>query len=149
MLELLSCNNIAPGVGRGASLFLLDMMVVWCDIENCIEMPQQFCPGLQLYAKGERNEVFKPCRRNLILFDFSGHLLLNTLHDKLILPVKHPLSQRIISCETGKFKINVSKLNSMDKFKHIFYSTLITYSTLTIFSTSITLYTLIIHAELV
>lgn len=27
----------------------------------------------------ERNEVFKPCRRNLILFDFSGHLLLRYL----------------------------------------------------------------------
>ena len=24
----------------------------------------------------ERNKVFKPCQRNLILFDFSGHLLL-------------------------------------------------------------------------
>ena len=29
-----------------------------------------------LCAKGERNEVFKPSRRNLILFDFSGRFLL-------------------------------------------------------------------------
>ena len=45
-LELLSRNNIAPGVGRGANLFLLDTMVPWREIENCIEMSQQFCPGL-------------------------------------------------------------------------------------------------------
>ena len=45
-LELLSRNNIAPEVGRGANLFLLDTMVPWREIENCIEMSQQFCPGL-------------------------------------------------------------------------------------------------------
>ena len=45
-LELLSRKNIAPGVGRGANLFLLDTMVPWREIENCIEMSQQFCPGL-------------------------------------------------------------------------------------------------------
>ena len=31
---------------EGVSLFLLDTMVAWHDIENCIEMSQQFCPGL-------------------------------------------------------------------------------------------------------
>ena len=46
MLELLRRNSIAPGVGRGASLFHLDTMVAWRDIENCIEMSQQFCAGL-------------------------------------------------------------------------------------------------------
>ena len=38
---------IAPGVGIGASLFLLDTMVASSDIEICIEMSQQFCPGLK------------------------------------------------------------------------------------------------------
>ena len=50
MLELLSRNNIPPGEGRGASLFLLDTMVAWCDIENCIEMSQRSCPGLSEMA---------------------------------------------------------------------------------------------------
>ena len=31
---------------------------------------------LGAYAKGERNRVFKPCRRNLILFNSLGDLLL-------------------------------------------------------------------------
>ena len=46
MLELLSRNNIAPGLGRGTNLFLLDTMITSCKVENCIEMSQQFCPGL-------------------------------------------------------------------------------------------------------
>ena len=50
MLELLSRNNITPGVGRGANLFLLYTMVPWREIENCIEMSQQFCPGLSKMA---------------------------------------------------------------------------------------------------
>ena len=37
-VKLLSQNNIAPGVGRWANLFLLDTMVAWREIENCIEM---------------------------------------------------------------------------------------------------------------
>ena len=45
-IELLSRNNIASGVGRGSNLFLLDTMVTAREIENCIEMSQQFCPGL-------------------------------------------------------------------------------------------------------
>ena len=45
-LGLLSQNNIAPRVERGANLFLLDTMAAWREIENCIEMPQHFCPGL-------------------------------------------------------------------------------------------------------
>ena len=32
--------------GEGANLFLLDTMVAWHEIENCIEMSQQFCLGL-------------------------------------------------------------------------------------------------------
>ena len=34
------------GVGRGANLFLLDTMIPWHEIENYIEMSQQFCPRL-------------------------------------------------------------------------------------------------------
>ena len=32
--------------GEGASLFFLEMVVAWREIENCIKMPQHFCPGL-------------------------------------------------------------------------------------------------------
>ena len=32
--------------GEGVNLFLLsDTMVAWREIENCIEMPEHFCPG--------------------------------------------------------------------------------------------------------
>ena len=44
--ELLGQNNIAQGVGRGATLFRLDKMVAWREIEKYMEMSQQFCPGL-------------------------------------------------------------------------------------------------------
>ena len=32
--------------GGEANLFLLDTKVAWREIENCIEMPQHFCPGM-------------------------------------------------------------------------------------------------------
>ena len=32
--------------GGGANLFPLNTMVAWREIENCIEMPQHFCPGM-------------------------------------------------------------------------------------------------------
>ena len=32
--------------GEGVSLFFLEMVVAWREIENCIKMPQHFCPGL-------------------------------------------------------------------------------------------------------
>ena len=41
-LELLGQNNIAQGVARGANLFRLDTIVTWHEIENYIEMSQQF-----------------------------------------------------------------------------------------------------------
>ena len=50
----LSQNNIAPGVEIGeeegeANLFLLDTMIAWREIENCIEMPQHFCRGMSTF----------------------------------------------------------------------------------------------------
>ena len=40
-------------VGRGASLFLLDTMVAWRNINYCIEMSQQFCLGLRYAVRSE------------------------------------------------------------------------------------------------
>ena len=37
-------------MGRGANLFLLDTKIAWREIENCIEMSQEFCPGLSEMA---------------------------------------------------------------------------------------------------
>ena len=37
------------GGGGGANLFLLDTMIAWREIENCIEMPQRFCPGMSTF----------------------------------------------------------------------------------------------------
>ena len=68
MLELFSRNNIAPGVGRGASLFLLDTMVAWRDIENCIEMSQQFCPGLSEMANCSNCRIFAMEVQKIVIF---------------------------------------------------------------------------------
>lgn len=45
MLELLSPNKIVPGVGRGASLFLLKTIVVWREIKNSMKCLNSFVWG--------------------------------------------------------------------------------------------------------
>ena len=70
MLELLNRNNIAPGIGRGASLFLLDTMVTWRDIENFIEMSQRFCPGLSMVL--EVIDVLLPVITDMINLSFES-----------------------------------------------------------------------------
>ena len=67
-LELLSRNNIALGVGRGANLFLLDTMVPWREIENCIEMSQQFCPGLYKMTYYSKCCIFAMEAQKIVIF---------------------------------------------------------------------------------
>ena len=65
---MLSRNNIAPGVGRGANLYLLDTMVPWREIENCIEMSQQFCPGLSKMAYYSKCCIFAMEVQKIVIF---------------------------------------------------------------------------------
>ena len=51
--------------GEGGE-FVLDTMVAWCDIENCIEISQQFCPGLSFDVYWS----FSPLRQLLQLVEF-------------------------------------------------------------------------------
>ena len=85
MLELLSRNNIAPGVGREASLFLLDTMVAWCDIESCIEMSQRFCPGLSVVL--EVIDVLLPVITDVINLSFESRKFALAWKEALVRPL--------------------------------------------------------------
>ena len=53
---------------RGSNLFLLDTMVTACEIENYIEMSQQFCPGLSEMASYSNYCVFVMEGRMIVVF---------------------------------------------------------------------------------
>ena len=91
MLELLSRNNIVPWVGRGASLFLVDTMVAWREIENCIEMSQWLCPGLSVVL--EVIDVLLPVITDMINLSFESRKFALAWKEALV----RPLLKKVVS----------------------------------------------------
>ena len=61
------------------SLFLLDTMVAWRDSENCIEMSQQFCPGLSEMANCSNCCIFAMEVQKVVIFGPGVALLMSFL----------------------------------------------------------------------
>ena len=92
-------------------MFLLDTMVAWCDIENCIEMSQLFCPGLSVVL--EVIDVLLPVITDVINLSFESRKFALAWREVLVRPLLKKVVPRLrlrtfllnLSFESRKFAL--------------------------------------------
>ena len=75
MLELLSRNNIAPGVGGGRVCSLWTRWLHGATLKIELKMSQRFCPGLSVVL--EVIDVLLPVITDMIILSFESRKLVS------------------------------------------------------------------------